>query len=262
MKFLVVKLITLVWLSLLISACGNGRPQVVTGIQVQSSTVNQDVILAVKADLNLGSMSFPAVSLPVFHPRGQMNVGSVDLLPILGGKNQIKISVNVSALSDIQATSATLPNGNLVPLIAQNPTMTIPLGSGAKLYLTIGANAVALGVAVPIKQFDTLGGSVGAVNLFPVFAIDKVIGAAGIFTSSQAGQNGFALVADVTQYVNMQDIFVPSQETSMIKMAMIPDAPEMVKLDYSVQAPIAAKEQKINSILLDLMRRKTKLKLK
>jgi len=262
MKFLVVKLITLVWLSLVISACGNGRPQVVTGIQVQSSTVNQDVILAVKADLNLGAMSFPAVTLPIFHPRGQMNVGSVDLIPVLGGKNQIKISVNVSALSDIQAISATLPNGNLVPLIAQNPTMTIPLGSGAKLYLTIGANAVALGVAVPIKQFDALGSSVGAVNLFPVFAIDKVIGAAGIFTSSQAGQNGFALVADVTQYVNMQDIFVPSQETSVIKMAMIQDAPETVKFDYSIQAPVAAKEQKINSILLDLIRRKTKLKLK
>jgi hypothetical protein len=251
MKFLFVKLFTLVLFSLVVSACGKGRPQVVTGIQVQSSTVNQDVILALKADLNLGTMSFPAVSLPIFHPRGQMNIGSVDLLPVLGGKNQIKISVNVSALSDIQATAASLPNGNLVPLIAQNPTMTIPLGSGAKLYLTIGANAVALGVAVPIKQFDSLGGAVGAVNLFPVFAIDKVIGAAGVFTSTRAGQNGFALVADITQYVNMQNIFVPSQVAS-----------SNVNLDYSVQAPVAAKEEKINAIMLDLNRRNTKLKLR
>jgi hypothetical protein len=251
MKFLFVKLFTLVLFSLLVSACGKGRPQVVTGIQVQSSTINQDVILALKADLNLGTMSFPSVTLPIFHPRSQMNIGSVDLLPVLGGKNQIKISVNVSALSDIQATSASLPNGNLVPLIAQNPTMSIPLGAGAKLYLTIAANAVALGVAVPIKQFDSLGGAVGAVNLFPVFAIDKVIGAAGVFTSTQAGQNGFALVADVTQYVNMQDIFVPSQVAS-----------SNVKLDYSVQAPVAAKEEKINAIILDLNRRNTKLKLK
>jgi hypothetical protein len=251
MKFLFVKLFTLVLFSLVVSACGKGRPQVVTGIQVQSSTVNQDVILALKADLNLGTMSFPAVSLPIFHPKGQMNIGSVDLLPVLGGKNQIKISVNVSALSDIQATAASLPNGNLVPLIAQNPTMTIPLGSGAKLYLTIGANAVALGVAVPIKQFDSLGGAVGAVNLFPVFAIDKVIGAAGIFTSTRAGQNGFALVADITQYVNMQNIFVPSQVAS-----------SNVNLDYSVQAPVAAKEEKINAIMLDLNRRNTKLKLR
>ena len=184
------KIVTLVMLSLVMSACGKGKPQVVTGIQVQSSTVDQDVYLALKADLNLGAMSFPAVTLPIIHPRGQIQLGSVDLLPVLGGKNQIKISVNVSALADIQASQAFLPNGNAVPLIANNPTITIPLGAGAQLYLTIGANAVALGVAVPIKQFDSIGSAVGAINLFPVFAIDKVVGAAGIFTGKQAGQNG------------------------------------------------------------------------
>jgi hypothetical protein len=262
MVYSLVKLLTLVMLSLVVSACGNGKPQVVTGIQVQSSTVNQDVILGLKADLNLGNMTFPAVSLPILHPRGQTPIGSVDLAPVLGGANQIKISVNVSALADIQAIQASLPNGNAIPLIANNPTIVVPLGAGAQLYLTIGANAVALGVAVPIKQFDGIGGAVGSINLFPVFAIDKVIGAAGIFTGSQAGQNGFALVADITQYVNMQNIFVPQQASSLMSMALVQDAPANIKLNYNSQAPSKAKEDKVNSMIFNLHRMKAKLQLR
>ena len=103
MKTSLLKLVTLVMLSLVAISCGKGTTQVVTGIQVQSSTVDQDVFLALKADLNLGAMSFPAVTLPILHPRGQTPIGSVELLPLLGGKNQIKISVNVSSLADIHA---------------------------------------------------------------------------------------------------------------------------------------------------------------
>lgn len=254
------KLITLVVLSLIVSACGK-RPQVVTGIQVQSSVVHEDVILALSADLDLGNMSFPAVTLPILHPRGQTPIGTVDLLPVLGGKNQIKISVNVSELSDIRATMATLPNGNMVPLIANNPTVTVPLGSGAKLYLTIGANAVALGVAVPIKTFDGIGNAVGAVNLFPTFTIDKVVGAAGIFTGSQTGQNGFALVADVTQYVNMQDIFVPQISVQSYKLARIQEEQQLVSLDYTSQIPSRSKEDKINSMINKLNRKGKRLEI-
>jgi hypothetical protein len=260
MRISFLKLVTLVMLSLIVSSCGKA-PQVVTGIQVQSSTVGQDVMLALKADLNLGAMSFPAVTLPIIHPRGQTPIGTVELLPVLGGKNQIKISVNVSSLADIQAVQATLPNGNAIPLIANNPTITIPLGAGAKLYLTIGANAVALGVAVPIKSFDGIGSAVGAINLFPVFTIDKVIGAAGIFTGAQAGQNGFALIADVTAYVNMQNIFVPQQAADMMKMAMVQEEQAIIKLNYSSQAPSKSKEDKVNSMIYNLNSRKTRLQL-
>ena len=255
------KLVTLVMLSLVVASCGKGTPKVVTGIQVQSSTIGQDVMLALKADLDLGAMSFPSVTLPILHPRGQTPIGSVELLPVLGGKNQIKISVNVSSLADIHAAQAALPNGNAIPLIANNPTITIPLGAGAQLYLTIGANAVALGVAVPIKTFDSIGSAVGDINLFPVFTIDKVVGAAGIFTGSQAGQNGFALIADVTQYVNMQNIFVPQQDDVSMKMAMLQEQQAVVSLNYAAQAPSKAKESKVNSMIYNLNLRKARLQL-
>lgn len=265
-------------LSLVVVSCGN-RPQVVTGIQVQSSNQGQDVILAVKADLDLGAMSFPAVSIPIPHPKGQGPIGSVELAPVLGGKNQIKISVNVSELADIQAVLAALPNGNTIPLIASNPTIVVSLGSGAKLYLTVGANAVALGVAIPIKSFDGIGASVGSINLFPVFTIDKVVGAAGIFTGAQSGQNGFALIADVSQYVKMQDIFVPQRAADLERFVLAsssksslssraaaiqadPSQAQNIQLDYTSQIPSRSKEDRINSMMLRLNNQRKKLELK
>ncbi len=247
MKNSVTRFITVVVLAMLVSACGK-RPQIVTGIQVSSSTVSQDVILSLKADLNLGNMTFPAVTLPILHPQGQTPIGSVELVPALGGVNQMKINVNVSSLTDISAVIPQLPNGNSVPLLASNPTIVVDLGAGSKLYLTLSANVVAIGVAVPIKSFDSIGSAVGGVNLFPVFTIDKVVGAAGIFTGSQAGQNGFAIIADVTQYVNMRDIYVPT-------------AAKTTKLNYAEQIPSAAKEDKINSMILKLNNQKKKLEL-
>lgn len=231
-------------LAFVVSACGK-QPQVVTGIQVQSSTLNSDLMLSFKADLNLGNLSFPAVTLPILHPRGQTPIGSVDLVPVLGGVNQIKISMNVSAIADLQASAATLPNGNSVPLIASNPTITIPLGAGAKLYITLAQNATAIGVAVPIKTFNGIGQAVGGVSLFPVFMVDKIQASAGLFTSRNAGQNGFAIVADVSAYVKMQDIYVPKS------------AP----LSLASMAPTAAKQKTINTMMLNLNARKARLQL-
>src|SRR5690606_4393299 len=103
---------------------------------------------------DLGAMSFPSVALPVLHPKTMEQVGAVELVPALGGKNSIKLGVNFSAITDIHSSQARLPNGNLVPLIANNPTIVVDLGKGAQLYITISEKATAIGVAVPIKQFD------------------------------------------------------------------------------------------------------------
>lgn len=251
-------------LSVFVSACGK-QPQVVTGIQVTTSNQESDVFLAFKADLDLGAMQFPSVILPIIHPESRVQIGSVELGPVLGGKNQIQVSANLSALTNLRTSIADLPNGNMVPLIAQNPTITIPLGSGAELYLTLGANAVALGVAVPIQQFDSIGGSVGNVNLFPVFMVDQVRGAAGIFTGSRAGQNGFAIIADVTNYVNMQDIFVPQFAANLVASRSLKSTHEeleQISLDYSSQKPSSSKVNRINTMIYNLNQKKTKLRIK
>ncbi|MFY7992193.1 MAG: hypothetical protein ACOVP4_02790 [Bacteriovoracaceae bacterium] len=249
MKSLLTRLTILVIVSLVASACGNNRPKVVTGVQVQSQVVNEDMFLSVAADINLGNMSFPAVELPIIHPRYASPIGTVSLMTVLGGKNQLKISVNVSELTNLQAAIARLPNGGTIPLIANNPTIAVALGKGAQLYLTLSETAVAIGVAVPFSTFDGIGNSVGSANLFPVFTIDKLIGAAGIFTSAEKGKSGFAFIADVSQYVRMQDIYVP---------AIVPTS---LALNYNEQIPASSKEKKINDGIYNLDRKKAKLSL-
>ncbi len=248
MKSFFSRFTTLVIISLIVSACGK-RPQVVTGVQVQSQVIDQDMYLSVAADINLGNMSFPAAELPIIIPQYSAPIGSVSLMTVLGGKNQIKINVNVSLLTHLQATIVKLPNGGTVPLIANNPTIGINLGKGAQLYVTLSEQAVAVGVAVPFSTFDGIGNTVGNANLFPVFTIDKLIGAAGIFTSSEKGKSGFAFIADVSQYVKMQDIYVPAA------------IPTTLALNYNEQIPSSSKEKKINDGIYSLNNKRAKLSL-
>lgn len=251
-------LITLVMLTLFAS-CGK-QPQVLTGVKVETQHINNEIWLSFAADLNLGAMTFPAVTLPVLHPRTFSQIGSVELAPALGGKNFIKLAANISALSDIRSTVGKLPNGNAIPLIANNPTVVVKLPAGAQLYITLSEKVTAIGVAVPIKQFDQLGQNVPGLNFFPVIAIDKVIATAGLFTSKNAGQNGIALVADVSQYVNMQDVYVPRGGADMMFM-QAEEAQNAIKLDYSSHTPSKAAQDRINGMIYDMNKRKLRLQL-
>lgn len=247
MKHLSLKLVTLVMLSLFLSACGK-RPKIVSGMQVAASTVDSSVMLSVKADINLGKMSFPYAVLPIFHPRSGAQLGTVEIMNA-ASKNQIKINVNLSELSDIQAELAKLPNGNSVPLIGNNPAVVIPLNKGAQLYIAVSDAVTAIGVAFPIKTFDGIGRSVGGLNFFPSFIIDKAIGAAGLFTSQTAGQNGFALVADVSAYM-------PKSAPQNLDFGS-----DDLALNYNQQVPSKSAETKINSMIYELHQDEAKLQL-
>ncbi|MGE3610024.1 MAG: hypothetical protein AB7I27_10595 [Bacteriovoracaceae bacterium] len=245
MKTLSLKFLTLVMMISIVSACGK-RPNIVSGMKVTATTVDSSVMLSVLADINLGSMSFPYATLPVFHPKTGAQLGTVELLNSMG-KNQLKLNFNVSELADVRAELATLPNGNTVPLIGTAPTIVIPLSNKAELYLAISDTVTAIGVAIPIKNFDNIGRSVGGLNFFPTFVMDKAIGAAGIFTSQTAGQNGFAFVADVSAY--------------MPKSQSLAVSGDDVSLNYNQQIPSQSQESKINSMIYQLNQNQTKLQL-
>jgi hypothetical protein len=258
MKNSLFRLVTLVMLALFGVACGS-RPQVITGIQVQSTTVNNDLMLAMRADIDLGNMSFPAASFPILHPRGQTPIGSVQLNPLLGGRNEMLIQLNLSAMSDIELQTSSLPNGNAIPLIGNHPVIEVKLGAGARLYLAVAKDVAAIGVAIPISTFDSIGQQVGGVNLFPAFNVDKVRGAAGLFTSRQAGQNGFALVADVSAYMPKQDGAAPGLALASFGA---PEMQDSLQLDYASQIPGKIQEDKINAMLLKLNRQGKRLQIR
>jgi len=137
MRKFISNVITLVVLSFFAISCGKAPSNVLTGVKVETQTVDEDVWMSFAADLNLGAMSFASISLPIIHPRGQTPIGQLELTSGLNGSNQIKISLNVSEVTDLQMARAVLPNGNMIPLITNNEVIAIKIGKGAFIYLAL-----------------------------------------------------------------------------------------------------------------------------
>lgn len=257
MRRIISGFVTVVMLSFLVS-CGGSGSNVLTGIQVSTSQNGNDTMMSFAANINLGAMSFASISLPIIHPRGQTPIGSLELTSGLAGQSQIKINVNMSAVADINVSQAVLPNGNLIPLIANNPTIAIKIGGGARVYLTLGQGVTAIGVAVPISAFDNIGQSLPGLNFFPIVQQGDVVATAGVFTGLQPGQSGIAVVADVSKLVNFGSLMPSSQLMAKSMSAQ----EESIKLDYRSQKPSAARENQLKSFLANLNAKKAKLRMR
>lgn len=246
-------------LSLFAVSCGGGAPSnVLSGVKVSTSVINDDTWMSFVADINLGAMNFGGISVPIRHPRGQTEIGQLELISGLGGQNQIKISVNLSEAADLNMGTALLPNGNMIPMIANNPTIAIKVGNGALVYLTLSENVTAIGVAVPVSAFDNIGRSLPGLNYFPIVKTGEVVGTAGIFTSATAGQNGIAVVADVSKVVNMNKLF--SSSASMALQAQ--EVKDLIKLDYKSQLASSAKKALLDKLIFELNRKRAVLKMR
>jgi hypothetical protein len=260
MKNFIVRIITLVILASFTVACGNSPSNVLTGVKVESQTINDDVWISFAADLNLGAMSFAAISVPVIHPRGQTPVGQLELTPGLAGVSQIKLSVNASELADIQTISATLPNGNMIPLIANNQVISVNIGNGARVYLALSQNVTAIGVAVPISAFDSFGTKLPGLNFFPIVNTGNVVGTAGIFTGLKPGQNGIAVVADVSKVVNLGNLL--NTQSGMMAMIQALEVQDELKLDYRSHSGSKSQKAKLDEMLYGLHQKKAILRMR
>jgi hypothetical protein len=263
MRNLIVRTVTLVMMAFFVVSCGNAPSNVLTGVKVATENRNGDVWMSFAADMNLGAMQFASISVPVLHPRGQTPIGQLELTSGLAGVNQLKISVNVTELADVQTTTATLPNGNMIPLIANNQVIAVNIGNGAKVYLAISEKVTAIGVAVPISAFDSIGRTLPGLNFFPVVASGDVIGTAGIFTGLNAGQNGIAVVADVSKVVNLGNLLNNASGTFSAKMAIqAEEKQDSIKLDYRSQSGSASQKAKLDDMIYQLHKKKAVLRMK
>jgi hypothetical protein len=231
----------------LLTSCGK-RPPLVSGLQVNSSLIDDDVIVNVQANLNLGNIRLPSVTLPVLHPQTFERIGQISMTNMSAAQNFMVIELNASAISGLQTSVIRLPNGGLAPLIGNNRAIEIPIQNKAKIYLSIGEGKLALGVTVAFSTLDVVGQKVGTTNFFPVFNLNQVYGAAGIYTSQSAGKNGFGLFADLSQVL-------PTQLVSKV------DQGDQLILNYRENLPAAATEEKINKEIYKLHQRKQMLRL-
>ena len=231
-------------------SCGQ-KPNV-QDVSVEPRIEGQDIIVDVQADLVIGNLAFPTASLPIILPKDGREIGQVNMNPNNDGTNTLGVEINVTQAANLSLQQSNLPNGSELPIIGQREIIEIPLPNMSKLYLSISADQIALGVAVPIKTFDGLGSSVGTASLFPVFQQDGIFGAAGLFTSKQAGQNGIGLFVDVTSVTG--DLMLNQ------KAAYLPQL-EQAPLNYSSIVPSSRKKKKIDRALYSLHRKRKSLKL-
>lgn len=238
----------LITFSFILVSCG-GRPQVIQDLSVSTTIVDGDAIASIDTELNFGNLMFPAITLPIIVPHGVGEIGSLELNPISLGVNHLSLNVNLSEATRLDLARVELPNGSQVPLIGQEDGIVIPVGNGKKIkiYLSLGEDKLVVGVAIPFKTLDSVGRRVGTTSLFPVFNVEGVFGAAGMFTSKSAGKNGFGLFLDLS--------------SEMAKIQNQIAAGTMQKIDYNSQIPSSKKEERINKEVYKLHKAKKRLKL-
>jgi len=101
-----------------------------------------------------------------------------------------------------------------------------------------------------------MGSKVGTTALMPVFSIDNVIGSAGIFTSKTKGENGIALVADVSAYLGgfVQSNKLADHSRKVLQQAEQSDAPRAL-------SPSRSQKKRIDRELYKMHRRNKRLSL-
>ena len=259
MKNFLSRTITIVMLSLFAISCGSsGTSNVLNGIKVETQTVNDDIWMSFTSDINLGAMSFASISVPIVHPKYQMPVGQLELISGLAGVNQLKVSVNLSELTDVESAQARLPNGNMIPLIANNQAIAVNIGNGAQVYLTLSETVTAIGIAIPIKEFDSLGQSLPGLNFFPIVNQGEVTATAGIFTGAP-GKNGIAVVADVSRVVNLGKLMPSEISTFALQAEEVQDA---VKLDYRSHSGSSSQKAKLDRMIYKLHQKRAILRMR
>lgn len=246
-------------LSFFAVSCGSSSSNVLNGVTVSTQKVNDDLWMSFAADINLGAMSFGSVSLPIMKPKTQTQVGQLELISGFNGVNQLKVSVNMSQFVDVNTSMARLPNGNAIPMIANNQTIAVDIGKGAKIYLTLSETVTAIGVAVPISEFDKLGQSLPGLNFFPIVTQGNIVATAGIFTGLNAGQNGIAVVADLSKVVNLGQL-IP-QDASLLAV-QAEQAPESIKLNYQSQSGSQAQKAKLDQMVYELHKKRAVLRMR
>ncbi len=238
-------LLCLLTLTIFVS-CGSSS-SMVSDVKVSTaSNEDGDILVSLTADLNIGNVQIPAASLPIILPKDGREVGTVSITADALGQNVLVIDINLSDAANLELAAVRLPNGSIIPLIADNAVLEIPLGK-AKVLLSLAEGSQALGVVLPISALDKVGAKVGTAVLAPAFSKDGVMGAAGVYTSKTAGQNGFVLVADISS--KMGGISIPNANVNKMQMQQAP-------LEHGSVEPSRRVKRKLQRELLRMHRKK------
>ena len=249
-KFFVVVIMS----SLLLTSCG-GNSGMVNGVQIGTENIDGDIYLSLTTDLNIGNVQFAAAQIPIFDPDTREQLGSVSMVTDEFGQSSLQINVNLTRSSDFDLSSAQLPNGMMLPMIGQREVIVVPLGKGAELYISLTSASAIVGISIPVSGLDSIGRSTGPLTFMPFFNANNYRGAAGIYNSFNAGENGIAVVVDATEALSN---LVKSNELEdqTYKMAQ---KQQSLDIDWDVEGASRSQERKVKRALYRLHKKGTVL---
>ena len=194
---------TLVFCSQL-AACGN-TPQFLRTMDLSITDQNSQNFINLSAEVNLGNAALASLTIPVYDPTNNLEIGQVTFGQAADGNEQITISVDASSLMHGDPTlGQTLPNGLPIPSSLGVPSGTllaIPILNSSRIY--VGGDlktSVVLGAAFGIPGLDSVMAEIGmAGNIFfsQNFTTD-FFGMAGIYASPTTSENGIAVFGRYT----------------------------------------------------------------
>lgn len=220
----------------LLASCGEGSNQYMKGVSVNTHDVDGDTYVSVDAKIEMQNLMLAEIMVPIYRDGSQ--IGTVHLGQDIIGGNHVEIDINMSEILGVGGVGLhRLPNGVAIPLIGSNPSISIRAGKGIEIYLIKTEDVLGLAVSLNIKEFDGMGRSIGTAGIFPMFNVDNVVGAAGIYTSLTPGKNGIALAFDLSAYL-------PEEEMGALRSGMLLDKAGSVSLDYGVAEVGSSKQKK------------------
>lgn len=257
-------------------SCGNSSALNSIVNNVSINQIEEDGKITLDAEFGIGApgIQLPAVTFPIMANGSQK--GTVSLVSNGPGQNAVRISANLSEIINLpEFGDGLLPDGEMLPIIGVGGAkiISLPLGGGNNtLYLATGEDTAMLGVAVVIKQLDSIGRTILGVNTFVPFQGNGFAGTAGFFTSVQPGQSGIGIFLDVKGILDRNDQTPVEQEAQSAILASINEEPElMVNEKGDVQEIVSAIEfvqhhtgddddtEKLDKYLYKLSRKKKQL---
>lgn len=217
-----------------LSACGN-TSSLVEKVSVKTNVdANQDTWVTLDSQLNMGALSFPALTIPIANPKFPSEMlGSVSLQRTLDGKNVLEVSANLSEISKNKFTQDNLlPNGSAIPVAGLDGVIAVKFNTASKVYIGGSSNSIMFGVALAIPLFDNVGKYLPGLNMFlPLPTQSGIEGLGGVFTGA-TGQSGLGLFVKVPNTININ----PSPSVASLQVNSAQSAP-----DLNSMAKISAK---------------------
>lgn len=239
-----------------VTGCGSesGSFSFVNAVHIQTYQQEGDAWGTITMGLDTGAIQLPAASIPIRNPKTADSYGVLEIHPSLGGGGELAIHVNIDGVartdSDLRPL---LPNGSRLPMGGVLDSEIVVLQADrALVYFAFSPNVALVGAAIPIREFDRLGNSIGGANLFPGFSLPGgVRGVAGIFTGSVSGQSGIALFVDGGS-------LLPNLPGNSLQRSLA-NSPE---IQFRSLHPDSDQEEEINYFLYKLHRKESKVHLR